>query len=449
MTTTSVQAFREMRPTVSLIERLLAAGLISENQLKRALQEKTLHDRPLEQILVDLGMISRRMLNEVSGQLRSDEQMDVSVLLPNPDALGLVSRDLAEQHCMFPIDFDASTELLTLAVTEAFDLPAVDKTLGTLKACSSITTVVAAEAQIKAAIDRFYDVALTIPEILRELDGEETEISDVRGGPKACPYPIDRLLDAILLRATKSGAAAIHFEPERTFVRLRYRIDGVLSQAMVLQQRYWPDMVSRLLALSSTKCDENTPSPDRRATISLGTQQKQLTITRQPTQFGDDVIVRILPKQHEVVPMNELGLDNTALTRVRLMMARQDGLIIVAGPPESGKTSTFYSLLGYRSDESVHIVTLDQSGTAAVPLVRQVPTVEACMLVESAPVESRLIPESDVLAIGEVANGPSAALALRAAMTGRQVITTLAAKSASAVIPRLMDIGLTSQQLAG
>ncbi|MGI9237313.1 MAG: GspE/PulE family protein [Woeseiaceae bacterium] len=449
MTMPSVQALREMRPTVSLVERLLAAGLISENQLQRALREKARHDRPLERILVDLGMISDRLLTEVSGRSTGDEHVDFSILLPNPDAIGRVSKDLAKQHCMFPIDVDARTERLTLAVTEAFNFAAVDKTLGTLKACASITTVVAAEAEIKSAINRFYDVALTLPKILRELDGGDTGIPDVNGDSTACPHPLDRLLDAVLFRAMKCGASAIHFEPEQAFVRLRYRIDGVLSQALVLQQRFWPDTVSRLIALPSTKCGDNTFSSSRPASISLGTHQKRLTLARQPTQHGDDVIVQILPMQHEVAPLNELGLDNTALTRIRLMMARQDGLIIVAGPPDSGKTSTLYAMLGYRSDESVHILTHDASGTAALPFVRQVPTAEACNLVESALVDSCLFQGADVLAVGELADGPSAALALSAAMTGRQVLTTLAAKSASAVVPRLTDIGLTSQQLAG
>lgn len=449
MTMTSVHALRETRPSVSLVERLIAAGLISEIQLQRALQEKARHDRPLQEILVNLGMISERMLSDVSNRVPDSVQTDLSTLLPNPDALALVSKDLAEQHCMFPIDFDARTEVLTLAVTDAFELPDLDKMFGSVKAGVSIATVVAAEAEIESAIDKFYGVALTIPEILSELDSEGFVTSDDGVTSVDCTQPLDRLLDAILFHATECGASAIHFEPEQAFVRLRYRIDGVLGQAMVLRRRHWPEIHSRLLALSATECEAKGSTTGRQTLISVGNQQQQLTVARQPSQYGADVIVRIVPQPHEVLSLNDLGLDNSALTRIRLMMARQSGLIIVAGPPDSGKTSTLFSMLSYRSDESVRIVAVGEPGTATLPLVRQVPTAEARTLVDSALADSRTFAEIDVLAVGEVHDRSVATIALRAAMAGNQVLATLTAKSASAVLPRIMDIGLTSQQISG
>ncbi len=449
MTMTSVHALREMQPNVTLVERLIAAGLISECQLRRAMQEKRRCDRPLGEILVQLGMISEKVLSETLAQLLGDEEIDLHTLLPDPRALAMVPREVAERYCVLPIEFDKRAQLVTLVVTDRFDLAGVDDISRSMDPDIGLATVNAAGPGIRTAIDKFYDVALTIPDILREIDADNTDTLRADFNTVAFDHPLNRLIDAIVVDAGRRDAAAIHFEPEFGFVRVRFRIDGVLSQVMALHQSYWPGMAARLAAMSGMPRETAGCADEGSASVLLGTRRKVLNVSRRATLQGDDFVVGIVDADREVMLLEELGLESESLTKLKLMMARPHGMVVVAGPPGSGKTSTLYSMLNYRRDESVSIMTLEDRVSSPMPSIRQTANAEWDNADENDRFDALMQQDFDVLVMDELLDGPAAAIALQVARRGRQVYVTIPARSVLGALSRLDELGPQRQQMAG
>jgi general secretion pathway protein E/type IV pilus assembly protein PilB len=448
MTMTSVHALREAQPNVTLVERLIAAGLISEGQLRRAMQEKKRSDRPLGEILVELGMISEKVLDETLAHLLGDDVIDLHALLPDAQALAMVLRETAERYSVLPIEFDRRTGLLTLAVTEALDLAGVDEISRGIDPDIEIATVTANEASIRAAINRFYDVALTIPDILREIDSDASDILQRDFDTVNHDHPLDRLIDAIVVEAVRRDATAIHFEPEHGFVRVRFRLNGVLSQVLALHQSYWPGMAARLAAISGLSQGPGASCSEASAEIALGTRRKVLHVSRRATLLGDDFVIGIIAADREVMLLDELGLDKEALQRLRLLMARPHGMVVVAGPPGSGKTSTLYSMLNYRQDESVSIMTLEERVRCPLPSIRQTASAGWHERGEEDRLESLMHQDFDVLVMDELRDARDTGIAIQAANRGHQVYATVQAMSVHHTLSRLDELGLHRTQMA-
>lgn len=449
MTIRSVHALREAAPRVPLVARLIAAGLVSEQQLQRALQEKSRCDRPLGEILVELGLISEKVLRETLAELLDDEKIDLRVLLPEPRAVAMVPRELAEQHCILPIDLDAQAGHLTLAVSEKFDLSALDDMSRVLDSGVGIETRVAADVEIRSAIKKFYDVALTIPAILKEIDSDETGILDTAADTSACFHPIKRLINAVIFAAARRDATAIHFEPEIGFLRVRFRIDGVLHQVLALHHSYSAALAAGLKAMFDMSRCEQCCSGKARISIMLGTRRTALSLSCQPSRKGENFVLRMVAEEGHVIPLDQLGIGTRALAQLRLMLARPDGLIVVAGPADSGKTTTLFSMLNYRRDESVSIVAIEEPARYPMPLVLEATSVTGDRLHDTDRIRSCLHLDSEVLMVGELTDKPAATEALRAAMAGRQVFTRLRARSALDAVARLVEIGMKRRRMAG
>ncbi|MGB5336489.1 MAG: ATPase, T2SS/T4P/T4SS family [Woeseiaceae bacterium] len=447
--TSSVHALRETQPNVTLIERLIAAGLISELQLRRALQEKARHERPLGKILVELGMISEKVLSETLHELLGEPRLDLRALIPQPNAIAMVSKEAAERCCVLPIEFDDEAQLLTLAATEPFDLAADEELFQSIRTGVDIATVVAPESEIKAAIRKFYGINLAIPDILGEIDGVPSDQLGAVSNAPGYAHPLVRLVDAIVMEASRRRASAIHFEPERGFLRVRFRIDGVLSQVMALHQSYWQCMQDRLVEMSAMDSDEDDRLHTGSTSMVLGQRDVTLYFSRQVTFKGNCVVVRIVERYAQAQPLDGLGLDSEAFASLRLMLARPDGLVVIAGAPGSGKSSTLHSILSYRSDESVAIVTHEQPTAATVPSIRQTQVFAGDDTRNGHSLESLLQQDADVLMVDELRDEQAAAAALRAASSGRQVFAALTAGSALAALARLQEFGLQPRQISG
>lgn len=449
MTMTSLHALHDVQPSVTLVERMVAIGLLSEHQLRCALREKKQVDRPLGEILVQMGMISQKVLDDTLAELLGDQSIDMRTMLPDTRALAMLPKETAERHCLLPIEFDERAGLLTLAVRETLDFAGLDEISECINPAIEIETVTADAAGIRAAIDRVYDVALTIPDILREIDSDESNILRRKFDPVCSGHPLQRLVDAILVEAVRCNATAIHFEPDFGFVRVRFRIDGVLSQFMVVHQSYWPGMVARLAALSDFLEEEGDVFSEASAPRAIGTRRKRLQMSRRSTLAGDDYVMRIVPADRTVLPLEQLGLDNESLRRLQLMMARPHGMLVIAGPPGCGKTSTLYSMLDYRSDESVSIVTLEEQVCCPASAVRQAKNAESILGCDVDRLAALRHQDFDVLVIDELRDGAGANVALHFASTGRQVYAVAAAKSALQALSRLDELGLQRSHIAG
>ena len=449
MTTVTVRTIVSDEPSMPLGERLIAAGLISEDQLQVALKEQSRHDEPLGRILVKLGLISEGVLRDTLGETLGHDSIDLATAIPDPDALKMVPKNIARRYSMLPINFDKNEKVLTLAMADTFNVVAIDQVAATLGAGVGISTLMAGEAEIEAAIEQFYQYELSIEGILREIDTGEVDTLNVAVENEEYSHPLIRLVDAILADAVKKDASDIHLEPESGFLRVRYRIDGVLRQVMALHRSYWPGMVVRLKVMAKMNIAETRAPQDGRIGLTLAGRQIDFRVACQQTTHGENFVLRVLDRRKGIVPLEKLKLVKETLTALQVMMARPEGIILVTGPTGSGKTTTLYSMLNYRNDESVNIMTLEDPVEYPMPMIRQTSLNEAAKLDFANGIRSMMRQDPDIILVGEIRDEETAEMAFRAAMTGHQVFSTLHTNSALGAIPRLIDIGVKPQIMAG
>tara|TARA_R110002096_G_scaffold130643_5_gene279917 strand:- start:12789 stop:14516 length:1728 start_codon:yes stop_codon:yes gene_type:complete len=449
MSTVTVRTVQTNEPSLPLGKRLIQAGLISEDQLQVALKEQSRNDEPLGRILVNLGLISEGVLRDTLGESLGHDAIDLATAIPDPDALKMVPKNIARRYSMLPINFDKNEKVLTLAMADTFNIVAIDQVAATLGSGIGISTLMAGEAEIEAAIEQFYQYELSIQGILREIDTGETDNLNVAVENEAYSHPLIRLVDAILADAVKRDASDIHLEPEAGFLRVRYRIDGVLRQVMALHRSYWPGMVVRLKVMAKMNIAETRAPQDGRIGLTLAGRQIDFRVASQQTTHGENFVLRVLDRRKGIVPLEKLNLVRKTLTSLQVMMARPEGIILVTGPTGSGKTTTLYSMLNYRNEESVNIMTLEDPVEYPMSMIRQTSLNEAAKLDFANGIRSMMRQDPDIILVGEVRDEETAEMAFRAAMTGHQVFSTLHTNSALGAIPRLIDIGVKPQIMAG
>jgi general secretion pathway protein E/type IV pilus assembly protein PilB len=312
-----------------------------------------------------------------------------------------------------------------------------------------IRPLLAAEAQLEEYIDHFYGYELSVDGILREIETGEIDYNSLTADGDEYTQPVVRLVGALLMDAVKRGASDIHFEPEYAFLRIRYRIDGVLHQVRSLHKSYWGGVVVRLKVLSGLDIAETRAPQDGRLSMNLCGRPIDFRVSSHPTINGENIVLRVLDREKSIIPMERMGLRPNTLDELRIMMTRPEGILIVTGPTGSGKTTTLYSLLSYRNTEAVNIMTLEDPVEYPVTMMRQTSVAEVNKVDFANGIRSIMRQDPDIILVGEVRDEDTATMAFRAAMTGHQVFTTLHTNSALGVFPRLSDIGILPDIMAG
>ncbi|VAW79253.1 Type II secretion system protein E [hydrothermal vent metagenome] len=428
---------------------LISKGIINADQLRIALTEKKTDPDPVGKILVKLGFVNESVLRDALGESLGQDSVDLSTIVPDPEVLKLIPKTVARRYTVFPLSFDLRQQSLSLAMADTFNIVALDQISALIGEHIKLIPVLAGDAEIENAIDQFYGFDLSMEGILNELDTGVIDYQSLQAGDDEYSQPLVRLVDAILTDAVKRSASDIHFEPEEGFLRIRYRIDGVLKQIRTLHKNYWSGIAVRLKVMSDMNIAENRTAQDGRISLTLIGRSIDFRVASQPTTHGENIVLRILDRKKGIVPLEKLQLTSDALTQLKMMMARPEGIILVTGPTGSGKTTTLYSLLNHRNDESVNIMTLEDPVEYPMPMIRQTSVNEAAKLDFANGIRSIMRQDPDIILIGEIRDEDTAEMALRAAMTGHQVYSTLHTNSALGAIPRLLDIGVVPDIMAG
>lgn len=427
----------------------LHLGLISQDQLDIALHEQRRGGGLLGQQLVQLGFLSEAVLRDALADALAQASVDLATQLPDPEALALIPRDVASRLKLIPLSYDPARRHLLIATGNSHDSEARDQLLNLLPVGTGIETRLAGQSEIARAIDQFYGHTLSIDGILHEI---ETGTRDGhRPGATRGEYaqPVVRLIDALLADAVKRGASDIHFEPEAGFLRIRYRLDGLLRQIRVLHKSHWPAMTVRLKVMASLNIAETRAPQDGRISLQVSGRPVDFRVATQPTIHGENIVLRVLDRHRGIVPLGELGLAPAAFEQLKRMISRPEGLILVTGPTGSGKTTTLYSILNHLNTEHVNIMTLEDPVEYPLAMIRQTAVSDAARLDFANGVKAMLRQDPDVILVGEIRDADTARMALQAAMTGHQVYSTLHTNSAVGTIPRLLDIGIQPDILAG
>ncbi|MBA4381292.1 MAG: secretion system protein E [Sideroxydans sp.] len=428
---------------------LIAKGVISEDQLRIATQEQAKSPQPLGRLLVRLGFLSEATIRDVLSENLGQESVDLSNVIVDSAAVSMIPKEVARRYLLVPLSVDLANKNLTLAIADPDNIIALDQVRALLRDEYRLITLLASESDILRAIDQYYGFELSIDGILHEIEPGELEHQGLQQGVNEFSQPVVRLIDALLTEAVQQNASDIHFEPENSFLRIRYRVDGVLRQVRSLHKSFWPAMVVRMKVMSGMNIAETRAPQDGRISLRLSGRPIDFRVASHPTTYGENLVLRILDRQKGIVPVNQIGLDEAALSTLLSIISKPEGIVLVTGPTGSGKTTTLYSVLNHVNTESVNIMTLEDPVEYPIPLIRQSSVNEAAKLDFASGIRSLMRQDPDIILVGEIRDHATAEMAFRAAMTGHQVYSTLHTNSAVGAIPRLLDIGILPDILAG
>jgi general secretion pathway protein E/type IV pilus assembly protein PilB len=428
---------------------LIAQGVISEDQLRIALLEQMKSNQPVGKLLVSLGFVSEATLRDALGESLGHKSVDLSRATVDPAALRLVPHDVAKRHRLLPLDYAPEQRRMTIAIADPNDIVALDRLRALISPDLIVDTVLAGESEIARSIDQHYGYELSIDGILHEIETGEIDFRSLSTSSDEYSQPVVRLVDALLTDAVKRDASDIHFEPEASFLRIRYRIDGILRQIRALHKSYWAAMAVRLKVMSDMNIAETRAPQDGRISMNISGRAVDFRCAAQPTIHGENFVLRILDRQKGIVPLDKIGLDEAQQEHLRRMMARPEGIILVTGPTGSGKTTTLYSMLNHINEEGINIMTLEDPVEYPMAMIRQTSVADSAKLDFANGIRSMMRQDPDVILVGEIRDSDTAEMAFRAAMTGHQVFSTLHTNSALGAIPRLLDIGVLPDIMAG
>ncbi|MCH8080309.1 MAG: Flp pilus assembly complex ATPase component TadA [Proteobacteria bacterium] len=430
-------------------EILVTQGVTTSDQIEIALTEQKKSKELLGKILVTLGFATESIIRDVIGGAIGQESINLERAIPDSDAISMISKQMARQLRVLPLTFDRSVNELTVAMTDTFNVVLIDKIAAQIGQDIEIIPLLAGEAEIEKAIDQFYGFELSVDGILNEIETGEIDYQSLDTASDEYSQPVVRLVNALLSDAVKRGASDIHFEPEEGFLRFRYRIDGVLKQIRSLHKSYWSAIAVRVKVMAGMDIAEVRAPQDGRISLTFSGRQVDFRVSTLPTIHGENIVLRVLDRAKGIVSLEQLGIRDDAMESLRLMVARPEGIILVTGPTGSGKTTTLYSILNYLNTESVNIMTLEDPVEYPTNLIRQTSISETARLDFASGIRSLMRQDPDIILVGEIRDEDTASMALRAAMTGHQVFSTLHTNSAIGVIPRLLDIGVKAEILAG
>lgn len=419
---------------------LLEDGLLTEGQLDDAIASQEESGLPLVSVLLDEGLVEEADLMKAVARRLGIEYVDLSEVTVDPAAASLVPENLSNRYTALPYAFDEGR--LVVAMADPGNVLAVDDIRAVSGRAVSIvaaTKVDIADAARRAA--RFDDSVSDLADLA--LADEGAELEDVGTLEEAAEdAPVVKLMNTIIARAVNERASDIHVEPGERDLRIRFRIDGVLHEVMTTSRSISNAVVSRIKIMADLDIAERRVPQDGRVSMRVGVRPIDLRVATLPSMYGEKVVMRILDKSAGVVSLDDLGFLPYNLERYREAYTKPYGAILVTGPTGSGKTTTLYSTLDILNEPEVNIITVEDPVEYRLDGVTQIQVNRKAGLLFATALKSILRADPDIVLIGEVRDGETAAIAVEAALTGHLVLSTLHTNDAPSSINRLIDMGV-------
>ncbi len=419
---------------------LLKQGLISSDQLSAIKLESINTGQSVETLLSQHNLVPLDKITQAKAQLLNVPFLKIEGKAIGADVLNLIPEAAARRYVVIP--FEKKGDELWVAMADPLDIQIIqfiEKRSG-----KRVKSFLALPQDILKAISDQYSQNLTseVTSALREVQAVRPEEAAV-GAPEIIrEAPVANIVNQLLEYAIKTRASDIHIEPQEEQTRVRYRIDGILQEKILLPKGVHDALISRIKILSVLKIDEKRLPQDGRFTFTYGQNEVDLRISTVPTVFGEKVVMRLLPKSTGAPTLLELGLRGGSLKNLESQLLRPHGIILICGPTGSGKTTTLYSILTKISKTSVNILTIEDPVEYQIQGVNQVQVNPAVGLTFASALRSFLRQDPNIIMVGEVRDTETAELAIQAALTGHQVFSTVHTNSASGAPPRLLDMGV-------
>ena len=427
-------------------ELLVREKLISIQELKKAQEELTKGGGNLGIALAKLGILSEKEITSFLSQQYRIPAIELSEYEIDEEVVRLISKDIALKHKVMPIARVGSS--IILAMADPSNLNGIDDVK--FLTGYNVEPVVTSEAGLLASIEHYYETKYDYEDVLSGFDdagieiGEEEEEVDVTDLEKqSADAPVVKLVNMIIFNAIKKEASDIHVEPYEKFIRIRYRIDGVLHEEMKPPLKLKNAIVSRIKIMSSLDIAERRLPQDGRIKLKIGKEKEMdFRVSTLPTLYGEKVVLRILDKSSLQLDMTKLGFEAKPLEDFKEAIYRPYGMVLVTGPTGSGKTTSLYSALTELNRISHNISTAEDPVEYNLPGINQVQMHEEIGLNFATALRSFLRQDPDIIMVGEIRDYETAEVAVKAALTGHLVLSTLHTNDAPSTVTRLLNMGV-------
>lgn len=429
---------------------LLAAGMITESDLEEALKiQKERKDR-LGKVLIDEGYITETHLIDALCMQLGIDFIDLSKIVIEPEMVEQLPKTIAKKYGVVPVKLIKDT--LYLAMKDPLNFMAIEEVKGATK--KKVVPMISTENAVDRAISSLYGnegAARAMSQMRQEAgfkptEGEATERQDT---PTEDAAPTIRLVNSIIERAVTENASDIHFEPSVQEMVIRMRIDGRLHRILDIPSDLQDSVISRLKVMGKMDISERRIPQDGRSEVRLKGKDVDLRMSTLPTIYGEKVVIRLLNRDEGMLDRAGIGMQSAESARLDRLMSHTSGVILIVGPTGSGKSSTMYTMIKELRSEATNLITLEDPVEYNIDGITQVQINEKTGMTFANGLRAILRQDPDIICVGEIRDGETAEIAMRAAMTGHLVISTIHTEDAISAIDRLRDMGVEPYLISG
>lgn len=436
-----------VRKKIRLGEALINDGLITEEQLEKALEMQKGSGRKLGETLIDAGLVTDEQIAQVLSRQLGYENVNLQNIAIPQNVLDLVAPAVLKKNKVIPIEIAPDNmNILRVAMADPMDMVAMDDI--SIITGLQVEPVVATARGVMLAIDRFYgggEVDEALEDYVKERE-EQEQADDFDDDINSSPIVI--LVKEMIEKAARQRASDIHIEPLEKKVRIRYRIDGALYEKAKYDVKILPAMIARIKIIGGMDISEKRKPQDGRITQIVDRTEYDIRVSVLPTVYGEKVVMRLASKNALNREKAQLGLKPEEMKRFDHILKNPHGILLVTGPTGSGKSTTLYTALSELNTEDVNIITVEDPVEANIDGINQVQVNNKADLTFASALRSILRQDPDVIMIGEIRDQETASIAVQASITGHLVVSTLHTNSSASTITRLADMGIESYLIA-
>ncbi|MBU5265687.1 GspE/PulE family protein [Virgibacillus proomii] len=413
---------------------LVASNLITEDQLNTTLANKD-NEEKLGDALLREGYITEQQLIEVLEFQLGIPHINLSQFSIEQEAIQLVPRELARRHDVMPIRTEDYK--LYVAMADPMDYFAIEELR--MATGYQITPAIATKDDIFQSITKYYDLQESLADVFDDM-AEEEQVAET--GIADQDSPIVRLVNQIIANGVGQRVSDIHFDPQETELRIRYRIDGVLRTERSLPKHMQNVITARIKIMANLNITEKRLPQDGRIQVNIDFKPIDIRISTLPSMYGEKIVMRILDRSNAFDDLDKLGFNEANLHAFTSMIEKPNGIVLITGPTGAGKSSTLYAALNRLNKEDVNIITIEDPVEYHLDGINQVQVKEQIGMTFAHGLRSILRQDPDIVMVGEIRDIETAQIAIRASLTGHLVLSTLHTNSAPAALTRLIDMGI-------